>query len=191
VQNNATLDVAGTIHGTVTVDSGGTLKGNGGLFNASVTINGIHSPGASPGLQKFTSGMTYGATSTFNAEFVGDSLGLRGTDFDGIDVTGGNLTIASAAIFKIFGSSINYGAASWDVNRSFNIIDFSGAGTSTGVFVLDTSGAGLFAGQGSWGIFNTDKNIVLNWVAVPESNVAAMIGSIGVVALLRRRRQSP
>lgn len=191
VQNSATLDVAGTINGTVTVDSGGTLKGNGGRFNASVTINGIHSPGASPGLQTFTTGMTYGATSTLNAELVGDSLGLRGTDFDGIDVTGGNLTIATAATFKLIGSSINYSAASWDVNRSFNIIDFSGAGNSTGVFTLDTSSAGLFAGQGTWGLANTDKDIVLSWVAVPESNVAAIIGSLGVIALLRRRRQSP
>jgi fibronectin-binding autotransporter adhesin len=190
VEANAALDVAGTIHGDVTVDSGGTLKGNGGLFNASVTINGIHSPGASPGIQTFSSGLTYGATSTLNAELVGDGLGLRGTDFDGIDVTAGNLSINPAAIFKLIGTSINYAAAVWDVDRSFNIIDFSGAGTSRGVFTLDTSSAGLFAGQGTWGLANTDNNdIVLSWAAVPESNIAAMIGSFGMITLLRRRRQ--
>ena len=189
VQTSATLDVAGTINGAVTVDSGGALKGNGGLFNASVTINGIHSPGASLGIQTFTTGISYGEASTLNAEIVGDSLGLRGSDFDGINITGGNLTIATAATFKLIGSSIDYGALSWDVNRSFNIIDFTGAGSSTGVFVLDTTSAGVFAGQGTWGLSNTANDIVLDWTAIPESNVAAMIGSFGTIALLRRRRQ--
>jgi hypothetical protein len=169
------------------MSSGSTLTGNGGLFNASVTINGIHAPGSSPGLQTFASGLTYGSTSTLNAELVGDTLGIRGTNYDAIDVTGGNLTIDLSSVFKLIGSSIDYTVSLWDSDRAFTIIDFTSAGTSAGIFSLDTSAAGSFAGEGSWALSNTSGDVVLTWTAVPEP-AAALLGGMGMLLLLRRRR---
>lgn len=189
VGSGAVFNAAGTavVTGGVTMSSGSTLTGNGGLFNASVTINGIHAPGSSPGLQTFASGLTYGSTSTLNAELVGDTLGIRGTNYDAIDVTGGNLTIDLSSVFKLIGSSIDYTVSLWDSDRAFTIIDFTSAGTSAGIFSLDTSAAGSFAGEGSWALSNTSGDVVLTWTAVPEP-AAALLGGMGMLLLLRRRR---
>ena len=189
VAAGAVLSVSETaqVNAPVTMSSDSTLTGNGGLFNASVTINGIHAPGSSPGLHTFASGLIYGSASTLNAEFVGDTLGTRGTDYDAIDVTGGNLTIDLSSVFKLIGSSIDYTAALWDSNRSFIIIDFTGIGTSSGVFSLDTSSAGSFAGEGSWSLANSSDDMLLSWTAVPEP-ASALLGGLGMLLLLRRRR---
>lgn len=187
VQTGATLDVTGTISRPVTIDSGGALSGNGGQFNSSVTINGTHSPGSSPGLQTFSSGLTYGSTATLNVELVGDTLGSRGTDYDGIDVTGGNLSIDPSATFNLIASALNYASAVWDVDRSFTIVDLTGGSFSGGMFSLNTSNAGSFASEGSWSLAGVSGDVVLNWTAVPEP-ASALLGGLGLVLLLRRRR---
>jgi autotransporter-associated beta strand protein len=189
VGNTASLNVLGTVNGTVLVDDGGTLKGNGGQFNSAVTINGTHAPGSSPGLQTFNNGLTYGSSGILNAEFVGDTLAVRGTDYDGINVTGGNLSIDLASIFKLTATSVDYTNALWDSARSFTVIDFSGLGTSTGVFTLDTSLAGSFDSEGGWSLGNTDNDIVLTWAPIPEPSVA-LLATLGTFGLLLRRRVS-
>lgn len=178
--------VNGTVGGTLQANVSTTLSGSG-TINGAANIEGTHNPGNSPGIQTFTSGLTYAATSTLNAEFVGDTLGLRGTDFDGVDVTGGDLSIDSAATLNLLASGINYALAVWDAPRSFTIIDHSGAGLSSGVFLLNTSSAGSFASEGTWSLANSSNDIVLSWTPVPEPR-AALLGGLGLLALLRRRR---
>lgn len=187
VQSGATLDLSGTAGGTVSVESGGTLKGSNGLFNANVTISGIHSPGSSPGLQTFASGLTYGSTATLNIELLGDSLGVRGTDYDAIDVTGGILDISPSATLNLIASGIDYTASVWDSNRAFTLIDFSGTSFTGGVFNLDSTSAGSFSSEGAWSLSSIGGDTVLNWTAVPEPS-SAWIGGIGILLLVRRRR---
>ena len=81
---------------SVTVEAGATLAGVG-TIGGITTIEGLHSPGGSPGLQTFESGLDYLAASALQWELRGNTntLGLRGSDYDGIDVTGGNLSIAA------------------------------------------------------------------------------------------------
>jgi hypothetical protein len=64
----------------VAVSAGATLSGTGSLGGL-VTIDGTHSPGKSPGLQAFTGGLTYAATSALTWELSAntDSLGDRGS----------------------------------------------------------------------------------------------------------------
>jgi autotransporter-associated beta strand protein len=187
VRDQATLRVSGSTSAAVSIENGGTLTGNNGLFNASVTLSGTHAPGDSPGLQTFNAGLAYSASSILEIELDSDTVGLRGIDYDAIDVTAGNLTIDLSATLALLASSIDYSTTAWDIDRNFYIIDFSGGGSSTGNFLLDDSQAGSFASEGSWNLDNTGGNITLTWTAIPEP-ATTLLGALGLLALLRRRR---
>ncbi len=77
---------------SVTVQAGGTLGGTGTLGGAT-TINGRHSPGNSPGVQTFNSGLTYATGATLVWELTANTESGSGTSFDGVNVAGGALSI--------------------------------------------------------------------------------------------------
>ena len=183
--SGSALVVNGTVNGTLVANVSTTLSGTGTIAGAT-TINGVHAPGNSPGIQIFTNGLSYGSTATLNTEFVGNTLSLRGTDFDGVNVTGGNLVIDSLATLALFTSSIDYANVLWDSVRDFTIIDYSGAGTSTGSFLLNTDNAGAFASEGSWSLANSSNDIILSWTPIPEPSTA-LLAALGALALFRRR----
>ena len=104
VQTGATLLVNGsTAAGSiVTVDAGGILGGTG-TINGATTISGQHSPGNSPGIQSFGGDLSYTntlGTPNVTWELINDVIGVRGTDFDGIDV-GGNLDFVDATTLTL------------------------------------------------------------------------------------------
>ncbi|MFN5579925.1 MAG: beta strand repeat-containing protein [Akkermansiaceae bacterium] len=183
--SGSALVVNGTVNGTLVANVSTTLSGTGTIAGAT-TINGVHAPGNSPGIQIFTNGLSYGSTATLNTEFVGNTLSLRGTDFDGVNVTGGNLVIDSLATLALFTSSIDYANVLWDSVRDFTIIDYSGAGTSTGSFLLNTDNAGAYASEGSWSLANSSNDIILSWTPIPEPSTA-LLAALGALALFRRR----
>ncbi|MFM8682430.1 MAG: beta strand repeat-containing protein, partial [Chthoniobacterales bacterium] len=57
------LRAVGVLSSLLNVNAGATLSGTGTIGGAT-TISGIHSPGTSPGIQTFSSGLTYNAGST-------------------------------------------------------------------------------------------------------------------------------
>jgi autotransporter-associated beta strand protein len=207
VKSGAVLRVDGAVGGAVTVDSGATLAGTGTIEGAT-TVSGDHTPGASPGLQTFSSGLTYNSTSSLEWELSANTAttGDRGVLFDAINVTGGNLTIDSGATLNlVFTSPLSNNTAStvtwfdsfWDSNRSWTIIDYSGGGSSTGNFTLGTIGTAL----GGWAydtvrpgsgfsVSNSGGDIVLNWttaVAIPEPS-ASLLSLLGLTGLCLRRK---
>lgn len=186
VGSGTTFDVSG-VTGGYTIASGQTLSGKGTIAG-NVTISGIHSPGTSPGLQTFSGNLAYSSSATLNIEFAGDTLGTRGTDYDAIDLTGGNLSIDPAATFNLITSGINYAATVWDANRSFTIFDLTGGTFSGSLFSLDTTNAGSFASEGSWSLAGSGGDVMLNWTAVPEPGVALLVGIATLIPLRRRRR---
>ena len=103
VQSGATLLVNGSTAAgsTVTVDAGGTLGGTGSIGGAT-TISGTHSPGNSPGIITHDADLTYPYAGAPNViwELVDNTIGVRGTDFDGIDVNG-NLNFAGATTLTL------------------------------------------------------------------------------------------
>jgi hypothetical protein len=117
------------------VAAGGTLAGPG-TIGSLTTIAGVHSPGSSPGLQTFESGLSYGASSTLVWELSANTnlSGDRGVLYDGINLSGGALDITSGAtlslvfnepLFDEAPSTVNFYDPFWGQNRSWTIIALS------------------------------------------------------------------
>jgi autotransporter-associated beta strand protein len=192
--NAGTLVVEGSISTSslTTVANGGTLGGTGTVGKTVISAGGTLAVGASPGTMTFT-----------------DTLGLSGTTVMEIDGTAGagvnpnghdfiNLTGAGAAGVLTYGGTmtLDIGTTFGSGSYSWNLFDFaSETGGFTGITLADQySGTLTDAGSGVWGLtsgFNTwqfsESTGVLGLTVVPEPR-AALLGSLGMLMLLRRRR---
>ena len=198
--------------GTVTVASGATLAGSGTLENV-VAINGIHSPGASPGLQTFTNNLNYNATGSLIWELAGntDLTADRGTVYDGVNVTGsgGQLAINTAATLALVfdaplanadPSTVNFTNAFWDSDRTWQMISLAdGATGDNNVFGTisvgpDASGNVLSTVRptASFSVTSQPDGVYLLYAAVPEPAIALLwIGGGAVLGLVARSRRRP
>jgi MYXO-CTERM domain-containing protein len=187
VASGKTLTNNGTVNGSFTVASGGTVNGSG-TFNGAVTVNGALNPGNSPGSQTYAGGLTLGAASTTTMEIAGLG-GVAGTDFDFIDVTGGTLTFdGTLAIvdFGAFDTSAQTG--------TFNLFDMVAGAGDFDTVTVDGNSLTYNVGTDDWSatVGDTTFNFaegtgVLSVTVVPEPT-AALLGGLGLLGLLRRRR---
>lgn len=181
---------------TTTIGVGGTLAG-GGTIGGATTIQGTHTPGFSPGTQTFTNGLSYADTATLNWELTANSTAGRGTSYDAVDVTGGSFALATGASIDLtFGGTVDFLNAFWGLNREWLVVDLSGSATAadSNVFTIGTitGGANWNPALGSFGMLRKDGSttadaVYLTWTAVPEPS-AALLGGLGLLVLLRRRR---
>jgi autotransporter-associated beta strand protein len=209
VVSEGVLAVNGSLAGgALNVAQGGTLMGSG-VINGLATIAGIHSPGNSPGLETFTAGLSYASTGSLVWELSAntDSAGSRGVLYDGIDLTGGPLTIDPAATMSLVfdqplqdstASTVDWDDAFWGSNQSWTVIDLSGSSSWNGSLFgtiswgNDSTGASLVSKRpnASFAVSQTGGDLVLTYLAVPEPSTLALAG-VGLAAsawLLRRRR---
>jgi autotransporter-associated beta strand protein len=183
--NNTTGSATGS--GTVSVQSGGTLGGSGTASGAT-TISGSLSPGnVNPNnlaVLSFGSSLSLQSTATTLMEIAGAT---RGTQYDGVNV-GGALTYGGAL-------GINFGTT-FVTSQTFNLFNFntqSGSfttvsltGSYTGSLVNNGSGVwALTSGSNTWAFTQSTGNLSLTVIPEPR---AALIGGLGVLLLLRRRR---
>lgn len=165
-----TLVVNGNISTSITTVSGGTLGGSGTVGATVIQSGGTLAPGNSIGTLNFSNTLSLAGISDFEIDPL---LGL-GLNADRANVTG--------AI--TYGGTLNvlYGGANTNFANGmvFNLFDGSSFSGSFGTLNLPSLPGGL-----SW-----QDNLLTNGtlVVVPEPNVAALIGALGGILLLRRRR---
>ncbi|HOX59917.1 MAG TPA: autotransporter-associated beta strand repeat-containing protein [Verrucomicrobiota bacterium] len=154
---------SGTGSGAVTV-TGATLGGEGIIAGQVVMTGGTLTPGYSytptansPTLRskpvaKLVLGggldTTAGAT-TVNWQLGAPSEANPGTDFDQVDVTGGNLALGSGATLAVSFTGTATApdfSAFWQTSRSWQVIKFSGGGSISGNFSAITGVAGAVGG---------------------------------------------
>ena len=186
--------------GLLNVSAGATLGGTG-TIGAATTISGIHSPGNSAGVQTFADGLTYATGSTFEWELFGNSASGRGTSFDGVDVTGGTLTIqsgvTSSLIFNASGSTVLWADGFWDSNQSWLVFDDANAPSILGSPAINIGFDSLgndFAVARAGSSFEWDlqgNDLYLNYV-IPEPSTYTLLAlaAAGLGAHVVRRRRS-
>ncbi|QTN32068.1 autotransporter-associated beta strand repeat-containing protein [Akkermansiaceae bacterium] len=174
-----------TATGLVSVAAAGTLGGSGTVGGAT-TINGNLRPGTSPGVLSFSNSLALASTSTTTFEIDGVT---RGTDYDGVNV-GTTLGLGGALVFDI-GAILS--------STTFNLFDVTGAtsGDFSAVSLTGLYGTQSFTNNlGVWTTTTNAGNEVwtftqstgdLNLAVIPEPS-AALLGGLGFLALLRRRR---
>ncbi|MFM6172486.1 MAG: beta strand repeat-containing protein, partial [Sphaerospermopsis kisseleviana] len=137
------LRVVGVLSSLLNVNAGATLSGTGTIGGAT-TISGIHSPGTSPGIQTFSSGLTYNAGSTNIWELTSNTSdpAQRGTSYDGVNLgSGANLTFAGTTKMGLVFSngSVNWTDTFWSSDKSWLVYDLNGGSISgTNNFSVDS-----------------------------------------------------
>lgn len=199
IANGANFNVS-TATGGFTLGAGKTLSG-GGTVTGDITIAGTHSPGFSPGIQAFEDDPTYTTGSNVIWELTGNTLDGRGENYDGIDVTGDLTFSGSTTIsldFALAGSTVSWSDAFWSTSKlgtnGWQI--FAVDGGISGFDKLSLAGSLLDSGNSSlssirngssFSLFQAEDGIYLNYNAIPEPG-AALLGGLGMLVLLRRRR---
>ncbi len=185
--NEGKLVVNGSISTSVltTVASGATLGGSGTVGALTIESGAFVTPGNSPGI--LTVSGNYSQAGQYTAEIAGATAG---SGYDQISVTG-TVNITGGSLVALFSSG------SYALGDKFFILINDDSDAITGTYAGFAQGDvvtsyGGFDWQISYladSVGNTStggNDIAL--VAVPEPNVAALIGGFGALALLRRRR---
>lgn len=187
--DDGTLLVNGSQAGEVSVASGSTLGGTGVIAGA-VNVTGVLSPGASieslgTGTLTFASGSSYayefnsGTVAADLSHITGDLNIGSNVGFDLTDEVTSN-TLAIGTKFTLFSYSGNWNSGTftgYDDNSSFTL----GENQWRILYADDFGGSNFFADQSGAAGFVT-------LTVIPEASAAAL-GGLGMLVLLRRRRE--
>ncbi len=184
----------GSTPGNLEVAAGATLQGSGS-FTGNTSISGSHKPGNSPGLQSFEN-LTYNNGSSVEWELISNSLTVRGTDFDGINVSG-DLTINPTStvnlVFNV-GSTVDWNDDFWDTDRSwlFYDVDDTRFGTfSLGSVSADADGDTLASvrAEASFTLTYAGQDVLISYT-VPEPGIWTLV-VLGLAFVLYGYRRRP
>jgi autotransporter-associated beta strand protein len=182
------------------------VKAGGAIFDTNgknITVSqALIADSTSGGLEKKGSGtLTLDATSTYTGDTLVNSGTLTLASAGGLKFVIGaddvNNKITGAGTVNLDGLfTFDLTAASTTINDSWNIVDvanlFESFGSTFSVGTFNRAGGGT--GPGIWTKaigpsssyeFNTGTGVL---TVIPEPNVAAMLGGLGMFCLLRRRR---
>lgn len=211
VDSGATFSVAG-VTSSFTLGGTQTLGGPGTILATSKTVvaNGTLSPGSSPGTMTQDGGiLQLGANGDLNWQ-VFDASGAAGTGYDTVNLTNGaslslsllsSLTPYNINLWSLssIGPDVNGNAIGFDNSQDYSWTLFSQdtaiSGFDPSLFAINvgsfngTSGFSNDLGGGSFSVAlgGSGNSLVLNFTAIPEPSTA-ILGGLGLLALLRRRR---
>jgi hypothetical protein len=148
-----------------------TLSGNGGSVTGDITVNGTLAIGNSPGAMTFNNNLTIGSSAISNFELTDIAFGLGTYDLAQSGI--GSQTVTFGGTLNLFFTGGSY--ADNSTVQIFNFDNYAGNFTTVNF-------SGLGVGQSA--VFNSSTGFV---TVVPEPQ-AALLGGIGMLALLRRRR---
>lgn len=201
--NGGILQINSPLTNSMVTVNGGALGGTGTFSGGIIVANGgALAPGTSPGiLTSHDANLDFQTGSSLAWELISNDTTVRGTDFDGVDVTGtGVLTIESGVsselIFNASGSTVDFTDAFWDSNQSWLVFDLDNAptlGASSIVFstittTLDSLGNDFSVTGGDLSWDQQGNDLYLSYV-IPEPSTFVLIAlSILAFALFPRRR---
>ncbi|HPA21010.1 MAG TPA: autotransporter-associated beta strand repeat-containing protein [Verrucomicrobiae bacterium] len=204
------LDILGNqsaATGLVSVFSGATLGGTGIIGGATFIQNGgIHAPGVGAGIETFSLGMTYSNNAVLQWELLANAAGTRGLQFDGVDLSGGELNVLSGAdlslLFNSAGSAVVWTNSFWDIAhpQQWLVIDLAGSATTNGATALfdiasvsvDSIGATLTKGY-FYTSYGLGGDLYLGYaIPEPEEWILTLVGLsiMGWVGWRRRQRDA-
>ncbi len=151
--------------------------GGSGTLGGTATIQGIHAPGSNAvGIQTLANSLAYTSTSRLQWQLTDNVTGGRGTNYDGVDVTGGTFSITDGATIDLsFGGGVDFLNPFWNSSQSWKVVDL-------GIDLANTGGinhfeVGSISGGANWNPLwsnqfsitrvadATGKNdVVLNWI---------------------------
>jgi autotransporter-associated beta strand protein len=183
---------------TTTVGTGATLQGSGSI-SGSVTVQGGGTLATGNSIESLTTGaLSLQALSTFAYEINNDAAAIVAGDLTAVT---GNLTLdlGNTAILTL----TDLGSGSWSAGEKLTLISYSGV-WNNGLFNYASStlaNGSTFTFSGMEWAFNYNDTVAgtnytgdltgsnfVTMTAVPEPNVAALLGGLAAFALLRRRR---
>ncbi len=198
--SGAVLDVSAktggfTVGSTQTLSGIGTVDANDAGTLRTVTIEGTHAVGNSPGSQTIDGHLSYSGASSI---FEWDLNATNGADpgavpnngsYDQVSVTGD--LGGAGAVFKVVLGTNAFADAFWDTGKTWSDIftvtgsatDLSTIFTTVKWFENTTEMTSLTAARGSFSVTGS----TLTWTAVPEPT-SALAGILLGFGLLRRRR---
>jgi hypothetical protein len=152
----------------------GTLYVSGALSNSAVTVGATGTIGSNGGSGSLGNGLTIAAGG--NLDLTGATLGANSSGI--LSLTGGSLTLGNLTFQDLVGWDwLNAAAGTYElIDGSFSV-DF-------GTTAYLNAGSAYDFGNGKSGYFTQGS---LNVVIIPEPR-AALLGGLGLLALLRRRR---
>jgi fibronectin-binding autotransporter adhesin len=160
----------------------GTISGTGTIgVPVTVAANTFISPGNSPGLQAYTSGLTWASGGTYLWEINNWTGTTAGTDFDQVAVSGSPLDISATSgspftinITSLTGSNTAGAVGNWSETSKTFTIATAGSLTnfSADKFSLNTS-AFSPTFTGSWSITGTGNALQLNYTALPSTTTGS------------------
>ncbi len=184
---SGTLIVNGSISTSslTTVESGASLRGTGTVGSLTVLNGGSLNPGNSAGEITLNNGLNL--EGLYDWELATLSTANPGSDFDVVKVIAGSVDITGAALGLNLGANAPSAIPFWQMDQTWSgILNNIGVGSLTGAFAAIDNSA--WSTLGSFTTTNTGNDVNLVWSAVPEPGSTFMIGGLGVLALLRRRR---